>query len=149
MACSGLHNKPNKHPTRIGNPIHFSMVHGTRIELVFPPWKGSVLTDRRIVQITIWKHTSDTVLNSELSMTGYPVEACLHIITIWKYIREVLDTHHQLASSPHYRSSCSVAFLEFGIVLVLWLDGVSSYCRTLLLHGYPACAVTPSFTPNG
>ena len=26
------------------------MVHRTRIELVFPPWKGSVLTDRRTVQ---------------------------------------------------------------------------------------------------
>ena len=29
--------------------ILHNMVHDTRIELVFPPWKGSVLTDRRIV----------------------------------------------------------------------------------------------------
>ena len=40
-------------------------------------------------------------------------------LTIRKYIREVLDTHHQLVSRPHYRPSCSVAFLEFDIVLAL------------------------------
>ena len=40
-------------------PTHPNLVHDTRIELVFPPWKGSVLTDRRIVH-AIWKHTDQS-----------------------------------------------------------------------------------------
>ena len=50
----------------------FTMVLGTRIELVFPPWKGSVLTDRRTEQIlAIFQHTTSPRDSNPLSLVVY------------------------------------------------------------------------------
>ena len=77
VARSGFCNHPLRRPSvalRLRMEFLDNLVHDTRIELVFPPWKGSVLTDRRIVQITIWKHTSDTVPNRNYPSRAIPLK---------------------------------------------------------------------------